>query len=73
MKIWSSPATNGVNGAFVEQDWKNLVDFLKNIGSLKEDIPTSRIYTMALVDEINKFDRDAIIKQAKNFDPASMK
>lgn len=73
MNIWSSPKTKGINGAFVEQDWKNLVDFLKDLGSLKEDIPTSRIYTTALVDEINKFDHAAIEKQAKEFDINSIK
>ena len=73
MNIWSSPKTKGVNGAFVEQDWRNLVQFLKDIGSLQEDIPTSRIYTAAFVDQINKFDRAAIEKQAKEFDINSIK
>jgi NitT/TauT family transport system substrate-binding protein len=67
MAIWSSPKTKGVSGAFVESDWKNLVAFLKDIGSLQEDIPMSRIYTNALTDEINKFDHTAIEMQAKAF------
>jgi NitT/TauT family transport system substrate-binding protein len=73
LAIWSSPKANGVFGAFVEDDWKNLVGFLKEIGSLKEDIPTSRIFTTALVKDINAFDRAAIEKQAKNFNPDSVK
>jgi NitT/TauT family transport system substrate-binding protein len=73
MKIWSSPNTKGVSGAFIEQDWKNLVTFLKDIGSLKEDIPTSRIYTTALLGDINTFDRKAVEKQAKEFDVTSIK
>lgn len=67
MAIWSSPKANGVSGAFIEGDWKNLVAFLKELGSLREDVPLSRIYTTALTSDINKFDRDAVIAQAKMF------
>ncbi|WP_424628448.1 ABC transporter substrate-binding protein [Bradyrhizobium sp. SYSU BS000235] len=67
MAIWSSPKTNGVSGAFVDSDWKNLVAFLKDDGSLQEDVPLSRIYTNALSADINQFDKQAIIKQATEF------
>lgn len=67
MAIWGSPKTKGVNGAFVESDWKNLVEFLKDIGSLQEDVPLSKIYTTALTTDINKFDHAEIEKQAKTF------
>lgn len=73
LSIWSSPKTNGVSGAFIESDWKNLVNFLKDIGSLKEDIPTSRIYTTAMITDINAFDHEAIERQAKEFNLDSIK
>ena len=73
MALWSSPKTKGVSGAFVDADWTNLVSFLKDIGSLKEDIPTSRIYTTALIADINEFDRKAVEKQAKEFKMDSFK
>jgi len=73
MAIWGSPKTKGVSGAFVEADWKNLVAFLKDIGSLQEDVPLSKIYTSAMVADINKFDRAAIEKQAKSFKLDSIK
>lgn len=73
LAIWSSPKTKGVAGAFVEQDWKNLVGFLGEQGLLKETIPTSRIYTSSLLPEINKFDRDKIKKQAAEFKIESIK
>lgn len=73
LAIWNSPKTSGVFGAFVEDDWKNLVAFLRDIGSLKEDIPTTRIYTTALVKDINAFDRASIEKQAKAFNADSPK
>lgn len=67
MAIWSSPKTEGVSGAFIEAEWKNLVEFLKSLGSLQEEVPVSRIYTTALTQDINKFDRDAVIAEAKAF------
>lgn len=73
LAIWSSPKTNGVAGAFVEGDWKNLVGFLQEQGMLKQSIPTSRIYTSALLPEINKFDREKIKKQAAEFKLESIK
>lgn len=73
MAIWSSPKTKGVAGAFVDEDWNNLVAFLKSQGLLKQTIPVSRIYTTALLPEINKFDRAAVRKQAAAFDLGSLK
>ncbi|MBX3547933.1 MAG: ABC transporter substrate-binding protein [Xanthobacteraceae bacterium] len=73
LAIWSSPKTKGVAGAFVEQDWNNLVAFLQEQGLLKQKIPTSRIYTTALLPEINEFDRDKVKKQAAEFKIESIK
>jgi NitT/TauT family transport system substrate-binding protein len=73
MEIWDSPKTNGVNGLFIEADWKRLVDYMKTNGILKEDLPLDRIFTNALIPEINKFDREKVRKQAKDFDLVTMK
>lgn len=73
MEIWSSPKTKGVIGLFVDEDWKRLVDYMKANGILKEDIPLDRIYTNALIPEINNFDKDKVRAQAKAFDIATMK
>jgi len=73
MEIWDSPKTNGVNGIFIEADWKRLVDYMKTNGILKEEIPLDRIYTNALIEEANKFDRAKVQKQAKDFDLVTMK
>jgi NitT/TauT family transport system substrate-binding protein len=73
MEIWDSPKTNGVNGIFIEADWKRLVDYMKTNGILKEEIPLDRIYTNALIEEANKFDRTKVQKQAKDFDLVTMK
>jgi hypothetical protein len=46
---------------------------MKTNGILKEEIPLDRIFTNALIPEINKFDRAKVQKQAKDFDLATLK
>jgi NitT/TauT family transport system substrate-binding protein len=72
MAIWSSPKTNGVNGAFIDTDWRNLVSFLREQGALKETIPLDRIYDASFVPEIDRFDVAAVRKQAEGFELRSL-
>jgi NitT/TauT family transport system substrate-binding protein len=65
---WTSPKTNGKNGLFIEEDWKNLSNFLLAGGQISQPVPTSRMYTNDMIDEINNYDRSAVIQQAKNYD-----
>jgi NitT/TauT family transport system substrate-binding protein len=69
---WTSVKTNGKNGLFIEEDWKNLSSFLLAGGQIAQPVPTSRMYTNDLIDEINNYDRNAIIQQAKGFDLGSL-
>lgn len=69
---WKNPNTNGKNGIFLEDDWKNLSDFLLKEKQITQPVPTSRMYTNDLIDEINNYDRAAIVQQAKNFDLKSV-
>ena len=73
MEIWDSPKTKGVLGTFIDADWRRLLDYMKTSGVLKTDIPLDRVYTNDLIPEINKFDKDAIRKQAMAFDISKMK
>jgi NitT/TauT family transport system substrate-binding protein len=68
MAIWNSPKNKGQLGLFIDSDWKRLVDYMKSTGVLKEELPLDRIYTNQFIPEINKFDKDAIRKQAKSID-----
>ena len=68
MEIWDSPKTKGVLGTFVEADWKRLIKFWMDNGLLKQNLPLSRVYTDSLIPQINAFDREAVRKQAANFD-----
>jgi len=66
MKIWVTPKTN-VWGKFIEADWQNLVAFAKQYGLVdpKADVSLASLYTEKFVPDFNKFDRDAVIAQAK--------
>lgn len=68
MAIWSSPQTQEKHGRFSDEDWKKLVAFMMEQGIMKEDVPTSRIFTNAFIDAANAYDRAAVIAQAKAFD-----
>ncbi len=72
MAGWTNPRTNGKNGLFLEDDWKNLGDFLLREKQITQPVPTSRMYTNDFIDEINKYDRAAIVQQAKEFDLKSV-
>jgi NitT/TauT family transport system substrate-binding protein len=65
---WTSIEAGNKRGLFIEKDWKALGDFLLQEKQLLKAVPTSRMYMNDLIDEINSYDRGAIIKQAKSFD-----
>jgi NitT/TauT family transport system substrate-binding protein len=68
MKIWDSPKTGGQLGLLIEDDWKRLIAFMRASGQLHEDIPLDRVLTNDLIRDINNFDKDAVRKQAQEFD-----
>lgn len=67
------PATNGKHGLFIEKNWANVSDFLLEGGQIQKPIPTSRMFTNAFIDEINQYDRDGVIRQARDFDLNSVR
>lgn len=51
---------------FAAEDWKSFMDILLRGGQItKTDIPVDLFYTNALVDEINKFDREKVRADAR--------
>lgn len=51
---------------FAAEDWKSFMDILLRGGQItKTDIPVDVFYTNALVDEINKFDREKVRADAR--------
>jgi len=75
MQIWTSPKTGGKHGMFIAEDWRNVVQFAKdhNVISREADAPLEKLYTNKFIEEINKFDREPVTKQAKAFDPKSIR
>ena len=67
MAIWSSPKTGGKFGVFIEADFRSLEAFAKQNGLLdpKADVSMAKLYTEKFVDDYGKFDRDAVVAQAK--------
>ncbi|HVL58358.1 MAG TPA: ABC transporter substrate-binding protein [Burkholderiaceae bacterium] len=53
-------------GHFPEDAWKRLIDVMAQEGQIpRADLDLSRLYTNRFVDEINKFDMDAVVKAAR--------
>jgi NitT/TauT family transport system substrate-binding protein len=67
MAIWNSDKTKGKHGLILKEDWENLDNFLVSQGTIKKPVPLDKVYTNQFIDEINKYDRAAVIAQAKNF------
>jgi NitT/TauT family transport system substrate-binding protein len=65
---YTSPATMDKHGLFFAEDWNNLNKFLL----LNPPVPASRMFTNEFIDEVNAYDRAAIIHQAKTFDLKSV-
>ena len=69
MKIWRSPKTGeGRDGLFLEDQWRDFVDFMLQQKLIEKPVPLDLIYTNELIPEINKFDRDKVRAEAKAFD-----
>ena len=73
MKIWHSPETGpGKDGSFLAPQWQDFIDFMLQQKLLAQPVPLDKIYTNALILEINKFDRAKVEAQAKAFDIESL-
>ena len=57
------------------EDWQNVVQFTKDHGVISREAsaPLDKLYTNKFVDDFNKFDRDAVTKQARALDPKTIK
>lgn len=75
MDLWHSPAVQGRQGFFLEDDYKHLVQFTKDFAMIAPDaeVKTESLYTNKHIAEINSFDRDAIRAQARRYDAKSVR
>lgn len=67
MKNWKSPQDKARWGEMKAEQWRLIIDFMVQTGSLKQSLPAEEMFTTELLDEINKFDAQKVIDQAKNF------
>jgi hypothetical protein len=49
--------------------WEKLKSIFKEYKFIEGTVPAADLYTAALIDQINKFDRAAIVAQAKAYKP----
>jgi NitT/TauT family transport system substrate-binding protein len=52
-------------GAFTDAEWEATQSFFYDVGVVKKKLPVRDYYTNQFIDEINKFNKDDIIRQAK--------
>jgi len=58
---------NGEYGRYAAAGWQDYVDFLLAKKELEKPVDVNTLYTNDLIAEINRFDRDAVIRQAKQY------
>jgi NitT/TauT family transport system substrate-binding protein len=68
LAIWNSDKIGAKHGLFVEADWKRLLQFLKDQGAMPEIPPIDKVFTNQFIDQINTYDRAAVITAAKQDD-----
>jgi NitT/TauT family transport system substrate-binding protein len=54
-------------GAATAAQWARLAQIYKDQGIIKGSVKAEELYSGTLIDEINKFDRDAVIRQAREY------
>lgn len=54
-------------GAFTRQEWKSTQGFFYDVGMISKKPDVSTYFTNDLIDEINKFDKSAVIRQAESY------
>jgi NitT/TauT family transport system substrate-binding protein len=70
--IWNSPKIGDKHGLLVDADWQRLVSFFVDQKVLPTVVPTNRVITNKFIDEINSYDRLAVISDAKNEDMSKL-
>ncbi len=73
LSIWNSPKVGDKHGLFIGDDWQRLLVFLKDQGAMPATPPLEKVFTNQFVDEANKYDRAAIIADAKKEDLSKLK
>jgi NitT/TauT family transport system substrate-binding protein len=73
LAIWNSDKIGSKHGLFVEGDWQNLLQFLKDQGAMPDTPSLDKVLTNQFIDQINTYDRAGIIADAKKEDMAKLR
>jgi NitT/TauT family transport system substrate-binding protein len=70
--IWNSPKIGDKHGVLVAADWDHLIKFFVDQKVLPAAVPVDRVISNQFIDEINAYDRQAIIEAAKAEKPSAL-
>jgi NitT/TauT family transport system substrate-binding protein len=73
LAIWNSEKIGAKHGLFVDSDWQNLLQFLKDQGAMPDTPPLDKVFTNQFIDQINTYDRAGVIATAKKEDLAKLR
>jgi NitT/TauT family transport system substrate-binding protein len=73
LAIWNSDKIGPKHGLFVEGDWQNLLQFLRDLGAMPDTPALDKVLTNQFIDQINTYDRAGIIADAKKEDMARLR
>jgi NitT/TauT family transport system substrate-binding protein len=63
--IWNSPQIGDKHGFLVEADWNRLIKFFVEQKVLPASVPVEQVISNEFIDQINTYDRAAVISEAK--------
>ncbi|HEY0219644.1 MAG TPA: ABC transporter substrate-binding protein [Afipia sp.] len=71
--IWNSPKIGEKHGLMPKEDWDRLIQFFVDQNTIPAAVPSDKVTTNQFIDEINKYDRAAVIEDAKKQDLSLIK
>jgi NitT/TauT family transport system substrate-binding protein len=73
LAIWNSPSVGTKHGLFIQADWQRLLQFFKDQGAMPATPPIEKVFTNQFIDQINDYDRAAVIAGAKKEDISKLR
>jgi NitT/TauT family transport system substrate-binding protein len=64
-KLWKDPKDSARWGEMTARQWEDMQSFLVSQKLLEKPVPVEQLFTNELIDEVNKFDLDAVLKRAQ--------
>jgi NitT/TauT family transport system substrate-binding protein len=65
LSIWNSPGVGDKHGTLVDADWSRLIQFFVDQKVLPAAVPVDHVITNEFINDINAYDRAAVIEAAK--------